>query len=69
MTGALLRALGSGTIILGGLPNTLQEEEFTLGEMFQSVGYSTAIVGKWHLGFEEYSWPTRRGLMNTELAS
>ncbi|AXI55499.1 steryl-sulfatase [Sulfitobacter sp. JL08] len=61
MTGRYSVRSGLGTIILGGLPNTLQEEEFTLGEMFKSVGYSTAIVGKWHLGFEEQSWPTRQG--------
>ncbi|WP_433989832.1 N-acetylgalactosamine-6-O-sulfatase (plasmid) [Pseudoseohaeicola sp. NH-UV-7] len=61
MTGRYSVRSGLGTIILGGLPNTLQEEEFTLGEMFKSVGYSTAIVGKWHLGFEEHSWPTRQG--------
>lgn len=61
MTGRYSVRSGLGTIILGGLRNTLQDEEFTLGEMFKSVGYQTAIVGKWHLGFEEQSWPTRQG--------
>jgi arylsulfatase len=61
MTGRYSVRSGLGTIILGGLRNTLQDEEFTLGEMFKSVGYETAIVGKWHLGFEEQSWPTRQG--------
>ena len=61
MTGRYSVRSGLGTIILGGLRNTLQDEEFTLGEMFKSVGYATAIVGKWHLGFEEQSWPTRQG--------
>jgi arylsulfatase len=61
MTGRYSVRSGLGTIILGGLPNTLQDEEFTLGEMFKSVGYSTALIGKWHLGFEEQSWPTRQG--------
>lgn len=31
----------------------------TLGNVFQSAGYTTACVGKWHLGLE---WKTRDGL-------
>ena len=61
MTGRYSVRSGLGTIILGGLRNTLQSEEFTLGEMFSSQGYATASVGKWHLGSEEQSWPTRQG--------
>ena len=61
MTGRYAVRSGLGTIILGGLKNTLQKEEFTLGELFKSKGYATGIVGKWHLGFEEQSWPTRQG--------
>jgi hypothetical protein len=33
----------------------------TLGELFKSQGYATAITGKWHLGASEQSWPTRQG--------
>ncbi len=61
MTGRYAVRSGLGTIILGGLRNTLQKEEFTLGELFKSKGYATGIVGKWHLGSEEQSWPTRQG--------
>ena len=61
MTGRYAVRTGLGTIILGGLKNTLQKEEFTLGELFKSKGYATGIVGKWHLGSEEQSWPTRQG--------
>ena len=35
--------------------------EVTLGELFKSQGYATAIAGKWHLGASEQSWPTRQG--------
>ena len=61
MTGRYSVRSGLGTIILGGLKNTLQDEEFTLGELFKSMDYNTGIVGKWHLGSEEQSWPTRQG--------
>jgi len=52
---------GLGTIIIGGTPNTLQADEFTLAELFKSRGYATGMTGKWHLGSEEQSWPTRQG--------
>ncbi len=28
----------------------IEEDEFTIGKMFQSKGYRTASIGKWHLG-------------------
>ena len=33
----------------------------TLGVLFKSRGYTTAIAGKWHLGASEQSWPIRQG--------
>ena len=53
--------MGLNTVIIGGTPNTLQASEVTLGELFKSQGYATAYAGKWHLGLEEQSWPTRQG--------
>jgi len=38
------------------LPHT----ETTLAEVFQSAGYATATIGKWHLGTEEY-YPQTHG--------
>jgi arylsulfatase len=61
MTGRYSPRAGLSTIIVGGTPNTLQASEVTLGELFKSRGYATAIVGKWHLGASERSWPTRQG--------
>ena len=61
MTGRYSQRLGLSTVIVGGTPNTLQAGEVTLGELFKSQGYVTALTGKWHLGASEQSWPTKQG--------
>ena len=61
MTGRYSPRVGLSTVIVAGTPNTLQAKEVTLGELFKSRGYATAITGKWHLGASEQSWPTRQG--------
>lgn len=33
----------------------IEEEEFTLPKMLKKEGYHTALIGKWHLG---WNWPT-----------
>jgi len=38
----------------------LPHEETTLAEVFRDAGYSTASVGKWHLGMEEH-YPEHHG--------
>lgn len=39
--------------IVGALgPSKFKEEQLTMGEMFQSKGYTTACIGKWHLGWD-----------------
>ena len=35
--------------------------EYTMGQAFQSLGYKTFLVGKWHLGATEEQYPTKRG--------
>lgn len=42
---------------IDGLPTT----ETLLPQFFQSAGYRTAAIGKWHLGDAEKFWPTERG--------
>ena len=61
LTGRYSTRVGLNTVIIGGTPNTLRADEVTLGELFKSQGYATAYAGKWHLGLEEQSWPTRQG--------
>lgn len=39
-------------------PPLLESERLTLPEMLQQKGYSTACIGKWHLGWD---WPLENG--------
>jgi arylsulfatase A len=39
----------------------LAPEETTLPEALQTLGYRTALVGKWHLGHSPEHYPTRHG--------
>ncbi len=34
---------------------------YTIGQALQSLGYSTFVVGKWHLGDADRFYPTKRG--------
>jgi arylsulfatase len=61
ITGRYSQRLGLSTVIIANTPNTLQASEVTLGKLFKSQGYATGIVGKWHLGASEQSWPTKQG--------
>ena len=40
-----------------GLPN----DRYTLAELFKSVGYNTAHIGKWHLGYKTEMRPNAQG--------
>ncbi|MDF7809212.1 sulfatase-like hydrolase/transferase [Pontiellaceae bacterium B12219] len=39
----------------GYSPSLIESDRFTFAKMFQSLGYSTAMVGKWHIGMQFYS--------------
>jgi len=41
--------------------NGLESSELTLATLMKQAGYSTAIFGKWHLGYELRHNPTRHG--------
>jgi arylsulfatase A-like enzyme len=36
-------------------------DEKTMGDEFKRAGYTTAAIGKWHLGDHKNFWPTNRG--------
>lgn len=60
----LLKNLGGGTIHSSLFTHTgLPHNETTIAEVVKSVGYSTAHLGKWHLGVgENYRYlPTTQG--------
>lgn len=49
---------GLSLVIIPGTPAMLHAEKVTLSKFFKSVGYSTAYIGKWHLGPGQQSLPT-----------
>ena len=48
-------------VVTAGDTHGLPLNEMTIAEMLQTGGYSTAMVGKWHLGNQFEFWPTRQG--------
>ena len=55
MTSSKVRVLFPNSV------NGLPPEEITLAEQLKKVGYSTACIGKWHLGHKEKYLPTNNG--------
>jgi arylsulfatase A-like enzyme len=61
MTGQYSIRSGLSLIIVPGSPNTLPGKAITMAQMFNDVGYATAMYGKWHLGIDAQSLPTAHG--------
>ena len=49
---------------INGLGPVLEAKELTIAEMLKSRGYSTRMVGKWHLGFELVASDDRRPVLD-----
>ena len=62
MTGRMpIRSGTTRAVPVPGLPVGLAPWEYTLAEMLADQGYSTAIYGKWHLGYVEERLPINHG--------
>lgn len=61
MTGQYSIRSGMSLVIVPGASGGLQEDDFTLGKVAKSVGYSTSYIGKWHLGPLPQSQPQNQG--------
>lgn len=61
LTGRYSIREGVSLILVPNGPNTLSARSVTMGELFKSAGYATAIFGKWYLGKDPQSLPTAHG--------
>ena len=55
------RVLAEKTVLFPRDKVGLNPEETTIADMFKGAGYTTACVGKWHLGHHPEFLPTRQG--------
>ncbi len=62
MTGCYPRRIGLHQHVL--FPNStkgLNPSEITIAELLKPLGYATACIGKWHLGYQKKFLPTSQG--------
>jgi arylsulfatase len=61
MTGQYSIRNGLSLIPMGGGKGGITSHTVTMGDLFKSAGYATAIFGKWHLGKDPQNLPTAHG--------
>ncbi|MGV3483582.1 MAG: sulfatase [Planctomycetaceae bacterium] len=61
LTGRLPARCGVPYVLFPSEHTGLPPEEVTIAEMLKSVGYATACVGKWHLGWRRELRPQNQG--------
>ena len=61
LTGCYPQRVGVPGVISAGANQGLAPKHNTLAELMKSVGYTTAAVGKWHLGDQPQHLPTNQG--------
>ena len=61
LTGCYPNRLGISGALFPASNVGLNPEETTLAEICKSVGYNTAMYGKWHLGYQEKFLPVNQG--------
>jgi arylsulfatase A-like enzyme len=61
LTGCYAQRAGMPFVLFPTEPKGLPPEEITLAELLKQCGYTTACIGKWHLGFLPPFRPARQG--------
>lgn len=61
VTGCYSNRIGLTGAPMNGSALGLAEDEETIGELMQENGYSTALIGKWHIGDAETFLPPHHG--------
>jgi len=61
LTGCYPQRVGLPDVLFPDAERGLDPDECTLGSLFDSEGYATACIGKWHLGDHERFLPTNHG--------
>ncbi|MEM9283492.1 MAG: sulfatase-like hydrolase/transferase [Verrucomicrobiota bacterium] len=61
MTGSHAGRTGISTVVYRWEANGINDEEITVAELLKDAGYSTGMVGKWHLGSWDCFNPVNHG--------
>lgn len=61
MTGSHSTRVGIGGVLFPRNNHGLNPSEVTIAELLKEQGYSTALIGKWHLGNEDIFQPLNHG--------
>lgn len=61
MTGSIAQRVGIGGVLFPRNNHGLNPDEQTLPELLRAQGYTTAIIGKWHLGNQDLFQPLNHG--------
>lgn len=61
LTGCYAQRVGCPQVLFPYSKTGLNSNEITIAELLKARGYATALVGKWHLGFQAPFLPTAHG--------
>ena len=61
LTGRYAIRSGMQHVIFPHSQDGLPQSEVTIPELLRDAGYTTGMVGKWHLGHSDEHWPTAHG--------
>jgi arylsulfatase A len=61
LTGCYAQRVGCPQVLFPYSKTGLSSNEITIGELLKGRGYATAVIGKWHLGFQPQFLPPAHG--------